>query len=58
MVSGRTITIKVNLTKPVTPESWERIEDKIAEALGKLGLQGEITNSVTGNSTHFGEQKR
>jgi hypothetical protein len=58
MVSRRTITIKVHLSKIITPEIWEKAEDKIAEALGQLGLQGEITNSVTGNSTHFGEQKR
>jgi hypothetical protein len=51
------MNIRIDLKNTITPEIWERIEDEIAEALSKFNLQGEIANSVTGNSIQFGEQK-
>jgi hypothetical protein len=53
----KTANIKIILTQSYPSDLWETVEDKIADTLAGLNLQGEITNSVTGNSTHFGEQK-
>jgi hypothetical protein len=53
----KTVNIKIRLSQSYPTDLWEIIEDKIADTLGELNLKGEITNSVTGNSTHFGEQK-
>lgn len=52
------MNIRLQMNQKITPEIWEKIEDELAKTLGILGLQGEITNSVTGNSIQFGEQKR
>jgi hypothetical protein len=49
----RAVTIKIKLTEDCTPEVWEKVEDKIADTLSRMGLKGGIHNSATGNSTQI-----
>jgi hypothetical protein len=49
----KAITIKIKLAVECTPEVWEKVEDKVADTLSRMGLKGEIHNSATGNSTQI-----
>lgn len=39
----------------MTPEAYEKLEDKLAEFLRNEGLDGFIEDEVTGNTTAFGQ---
>ncbi len=50
-------TITLTLETAYPAGMWEIIEDKIADALADLCLTGNLENSVTGNSVHFGKEQ-
>ena len=47
-------SVNIDSTQTVlTPEAWEKIEDKVAALLEQEGISGHVESSATGNSTSF-----
>ena len=44
--------IVINVTNPdvITPEYWERLEDKLVSLLKEYHIKGKLSNEVTSNS--------
>jgi len=51
------VKLQIDLEDNLTSEYLEKLEDKLAELLGKELLHGEIYDYTTGNSTRFPRDK-
>lgn len=47
--------LQIIIRTKMTPEAYEKLEDKLAEFLRNEGLDGFIEDEVTGNTTAFGQ---